>query len=345
MPFNILFALLPPLVSGIIVALLPALWVVVYQVLCALQDKPLYKIEPLQREITDIFKGKGLFMGVDMRLIALILVFCTIFGLMYFMQTGSVITNDPLGQNSSVGVVSVRGITAAVFLIAALTVFRDKMKLLFTCCFYILIAGVAVMIVGIFVPEFRAMSPLMVAIGYCGFDILVWTMIAFHGYVSPNFPAKTVCVTMLAEQAGIGLGILLGLVIQALDFTVTVETGVMMALNILAVAVLVAYTEYGSRLWTLLIKTSLGSEQAVQKATNEDAPGLDALASRYGLTEREVEILTIFAQGRSMAYIAEKLYVSENTVKTHIRHIYTKCEVHNKQEMIDLVHETQGKTE
>ena len=42
-------------------------------------------------------------------------------------------------------------------------------------------------------------------------------------------------------------------------------------------------------------------------------------------------------QGRTRAYIAETLYLSENTVRGHVKRIYTKLDVHSKQELIDLV--------
>ena len=67
------------------------------------------------------------------------------------------------------------------------------------------------------------------------------------------------------------------------------------------------------------------------------APPLAALVREYGLTVREQEILAPFCEGRSVPYIAKMLYLSENTVKSHLRHIYTKCEVHNKQALLDLV--------
>ena len=35
--------------------------------------------------------------------------------------------------------------------------------------------------------------------------------------------------------------------------------------------------------------------------------------------------------------IAEELVISENTVRTHVRHIYAKLDVHSHQELIDLV--------
>ncbi|WP_269152891.1 response regulator transcription factor [Collinsella aerofaciens] len=42
-------------------------------------------------------------------------------------------------------------------------------------------------------------------------------------------------------------------------------------------------------------------------------------------------------RGYNHGYVAEKLYISENTVRTHVRHIYAKLDVHSHQELIDLV--------
>ncbi|SBT46581.1 response regulator [Micromonospora narathiwatensis] len=43
-----------------------------------------------------------------------------------------------------------------------------------------------------------------------------------------------------------------------------------------------------------------------------------------GLTARETEVLTEIAQGRSNGEIAQRLYVSEATVKTHVNHLLAK---------------------
>lgn len=64
---------------------------------------------------------------------------------------------------------------------------------------------------------------------------------------------------------------------------------------------------------------------------------IDAIVQSYLLTEREGEILTMLVKGRSFAKISERLYVSENTTKTHVKNIYRKTDVHSKQELMDLV--------
>lgn len=61
------------------------------------------------------------------------------------------------------------------------------------------------------------------------------------------------------------------------------------------------------------------------------------VGERCGLSPREIEIMQYLCKGRSRHYIAETLYLSENTVRTHSRRIYGKLDVHNKQELLDLV--------
>lgn len=63
------------------------------------------------------------------------------------------------------------------------------------------------------------------------------------------------------------------------------------------------------------------------------------LGRAHGLSKREVEILQYLCKGRSRPYIAETLYLSENTVRTHSKSIYAKLGVHNRQELLDLASE------
>ena len=64
---------------------------------------------------------------------------------------------------------------------------------------------------------------------------------------------------------------------------------------------------------------------------------LDAFASTHRLSPREREILGLISKGRDVPYIEQELVLSKSTVKTHIRHIYEKCEVSSRQALIDLL--------
>jgi DNA-binding CsgD family transcriptional regulator len=76
-------------------------------------------------------------------------------------------------------------------------------------------------------------------------------------------------------------------------------------------------------------------------ATFEDshAQTCEELARRFGLTSREKEVLAYLGRGRSSAHIGKTLMLSPNTVRAHVRSIYSKLGVHTRQELIDLFDE------
>lgn len=65
----------------------------------------------------------------------------------------------------------------------------------------------------------------------------------------------------------------------------------------------------------------------------------DELAREHGISPRETEVLYLLGRGYNHAYIARKLFVSENTVRTHVRHIYGKLGLSSREELLDLIDE------
>lgn len=63
----------------------------------------------------------------------------------------------------------------------------------------------------------------------------------------------------------------------------------------------------------------------------------EELRESFGISPREVEVLFYLGRGYSHTYIARKLFVSENTVRTHVRHIYAKLGVGTREELLDLI--------
>ncbi|MEY8460437.1 LuxR family transcriptional regulator [Eggerthellaceae bacterium 24-137] len=92
--------------------------------------------------------------------------------------------------------------------------------------------------------------------------------------------------------------------------------------------------------WYLLRRMQQMSATVIPVEEAADDPiavACASVASARGLSPRESEVLLLLAQGRSRTFIQSELFLSDGTVKTHIRHIYQKLDVHSKQELISLI--------
>ena len=52
------------------------------------------------------------------------------------------------------------------------------------------------------------------------------------------------------------------------------------------------------------------------------------------LTERELEVLRLVAKGLNNREVAKELFISENTVKNHVRNILEKLQLHSRMEAV-----------
>ena len=98
-------------------------------------------------------------------------------------------------------------------------------------------------------------------------------------------------------------------------------------------------------IWLLSERAVSGFLWGKEEGSRREHAGADAgrvmerIANQAGLTQREAEVFGLLMEGRSVPYIKETLYISISTAKTHVRHIYQKFGVHDRQELISLVQE------
>ena len=74
------------------------------------------------------------------------------------------------------------------------------------------------------------------------------------------------------------------------------------------------------------------AETYTAQPTADDVPGLG------DLTEREFDVLRSMAQGLSNAEIAQRLFLAETTVKTHVGRILAKLGVRDRVQAVVLAH-------
>ena len=90
---------------------------------------------------------------------------------------------------------------------------------------------------------------------------------------------------------------------------------------------------------------SASMSAAAEAASESSAPNpldilrahVDSFVEPYGLTPREQEVAFLTVQGFSCGYIADKLVVSESTVRFHQKNLYRKLDVHSKNELIEFM--------
>ncbi|CAH1042684.1 response regulator transcription factor [Halomonas sp. TD01] len=68
----------------------------------------------------------------------------------------------------------------------------------------------------------------------------------------------------------------------------------------------------------------------------------NAFRPTCGLTSREMEIISLLSIGSSNHQIADKLCVSEHTVKSHLYNIFRKINVHNRIQALNWIHQNLG---
>lgn len=85
----------------------------------------------------------------------------------------------------------------------------------------------------------------------------------------------------------------------------------------------------------IILKSTTGEDlvEALERTVAGEPPSLDdqaVAAASVSLTDREMEVLALVAVGASNAEVAEQLYLSIDTVKTHLRKLYAKLGVRNR---------------
>jgi len=78
-------------------------------------------------------------------------------------------------------------------------------------------------------------------------------------------------------------------------------------------------------------------ERKIKSGKTESEEELKERLRKLGLTEREIDVLKLISEGFNNDEIAGKMYISKNTVKSHIKNIYIKLDVKNRIQAIKKI--------
>lgn len=180
-----------------------------------------------------------------------------------------------------------------------------------------------------------------VQVGAMVAGIILWCMVADGAHRTRLSPVLLFSLIFLgnnvAQLAGTLVGFANAHTIRPGDVTLTAVALVSVYLLLMAALVLFRNRGVGAALGEA--ERGADAPDTAPAVAREEALAARCaeLSDRYGFTPRERDIFLLLAQGHTMPAISERLFVSENTVKSHVKRIYQKLGIHARSELIDLV--------
>lgn len=170
----------------------------------------------------------------------------------------------------------------------------------------------------------------LMATGYSLFELVEYMALADLASSSTVPPLRIFAVVNLVVNGCYALGSALGLFFDGVSVEKSIVASILLVL-LVYVAVWHFTEERVNDFFAGELPASVEEESSRQFERETE------VARRYRLTSREQEILDLYARGRSAVFIAEQLSISPATVRSHVKHIYEKCLVHSRQELLSLI--------
>ena len=264
------------------------------------------------------------------------MVIAVFFGVSFGAMKGLIapVGDDWIGVRDQLNIIAIAGGALAVFV--TMSVYKmDFDHLTYQIALPLMAAGF------LFLPLHEPWNVIGTAVhqfGYQYFYIVLWALwpvLASRGGVPTGW---VVGWGLLCIQ----LGQFVGSVAAALALTVVHgDLGLaMLSAGIVFVILIIALFAMGSG----SANTGWGFVKPMEEAdaTSDLEKAGTRLARSCRLSPREIEVFFLLAKGRNRAYIREELVIGDETVKSHVKSIYRKTDVHSQQELIDLLERESG---
>lgn len=242
-----------------------------------------------------------------------------VFGIVFGMQIGMGFNGD-----ASLAVAAASFLVPGVLMVTTYYVFKRSVNFR-TLCFLVLMLALSALLPwlsgnGVAV----AVRVLVVYVAFTLFDLSgIATLVEVGKEDSPRVYAFVVSgrfLVMVATLVGMGAALALSAV-----------GDVSSVADSLSVLLLVAvFSRFTFMRGLFVSKVQEFKDTPKQKAIRE-------LSERRGLSKREGEVLRLLAKGYNTKRIEEELFISGNTVKSHLYRIYAKLGVHTQQDVIRLI--------
>ena len=230
----------------------------------------------------------------------------------------------------------------AVPYIIALAVVRNlpvktkRSRILYAGIAMIMGAFISFMLLGRTAPDYLVVNTLM--LGGCGiFDLFWWSIIGEMLDYTEN-PVKVFGIGLSANVFGVLSGDALGIAITSVQLS-SAEVAVIALTVVCATLVLLPSL---NRHLVMLLKNHIYLTVYDGMSKTQQIDVIRQTETLEELTVREKEVLQHILSGESNREIAQALFISESTVKTHARNIFSKYDVGSRAELISTLLKNQS---
>lgn len=246
--------------------------------------------------------------------------------------------NNNVSSISNHSFALIQGVTSLTVTLVALTIligliaFPKKLGAEYCYRFMFLVAILGTLLLPLTYSQHvgTTISYAVNAVSYQCFGITMWIVIAGVCHRIRENSIRIFSLIRSAWAFGPLVGMLLGRHIVRLDEFSYPSLILFSMIGVLLIAAVYTFIFTENDLRSIVSMIPTKSNQRFRRSCL-------ALAKRHRLSDRETEILILFAKGRNSAFIQEELCVSKSTVSTHRQHIYRKLGIHSNQELIDCV--------
>ena len=218
---------------------------------------------------------------------------------------------------------------AALFIMRNLSRKINRAYILYVAIAMIGLSFIAFLALGRSWTDYLVVNTLM--LGACGvYDLFWWSILGEMLELDKN-PAKIMGVGLSANVLGVLLGGLIGNGVASGQS----HNPTLLALAVVCVT-LILLPPLHTRLTTLL-KNHAYLTTISEMSAQEQTRLICEFNIGEKLTEREGEIAALLIKGKTYRMIAGEFHVSENTVKTHVKNIYSKSGVQSRTELMNLL--------
>lgn len=217
---------------------------------------------------------------------------------------------------------------AALFLMRKMPLAANRAGFLYLGMLMIVLSFVLFMFMGRTVGDYIIINTLM--LGACGIFDLFWWSVAADMLDYPQNPAKLFGWCLGANVLGVLIGGVIGR--QITNLALSEAHTAVAALSVVCVTLAILPLLNAKLLSLLKEHTYIW---AYHEMNNEERVQVRLVIEKdVVLTDRERDVFALLLDGLPYKRIAEKLNVSENTVKYHIKNLYSKYDVSSRAELL-----------